>query len=82
MATYGKQSLIPDNLGMAIFYKNSDVNKLAEAEFDHVIVFKPTKKEISFYLLGAWEQEKEGIKTQEEFYNYLDQKLEEFSKKK
>lgn len=81
MATYGKQSLIPDHLGMAIFYKNADVKALAEADFDHVIVFKPTKKEISFYLLGAWEQEKEGIKNQEEFYNYLNQKLEELNAK-
>lgn len=81
MATYGKQSLVPDNLGMAVFYKVADVKERKEAEFDHLIIFKPTKKEVTFYLLGAWEQEKEGIKTQEEFYKYLDQKLEELEKK-
>lgn len=80
-ATYGKQSLIPDNLGMAIFYKVADVKEQVEAEFDHLLVFKPSKKEVAFYLLGAWEQEKEGIKTQDEFYNYLDQKLEELNQK-
>jgi hypothetical protein len=80
MATYGKQSLVPDNLGMAIFYKNADVKELKDAEFDHLILFKPTKKEVSFYLLGAWEQEKEGIKTSNDFYNYIDQLLEEFSR--
>jgi hypothetical protein len=80
IATYGKQSLIPDNLGMAIFYKVADVKSQAEAEYDHLLIFKPTNKEVSFYLLGAWEQEKEGIKTHEEFYYYLNQKLEELNK--
>ncbi len=79
-ATYGQQSLVPDNLGMAIFYKVSDIKEQTEGEFDHLLIFKPTKKSISFYLLGAWEQEKNGIKTNEEFYNYLDQKLDELNK--
>ena len=65
---------------MAIFYKVSDIKEQAEGEFDHLLIFKPTKKSVSFYLLGAWEQEKNGIKTQEEFYNYLDQKLDELNK--
>lgn len=80
MATYGQQSLIPDNLGMAIFYKTTDIKAQAEGEFDHLLIFKPCKKAVSFYLLGAWEQEKDGIKTREEFYKYLDQKLGELNK--
>ncbi len=81
IATYDKQTLIPDNLGMAIFYKVSTVKEQKESEFDHLLIFKPTKKEVSFYFLGAWEQEKDGIKTKEAFYQYLDQKLEELNKK-
>jgi hypothetical protein len=45
------------------------------------LVFKPTTKSTSFYLLGAWEQEVNGIKTQEEFVKYLDQQLEVLNKK-
>lgn len=81
IATYGKQTLVPDNLGMAIFYEVATVDKQAEAEFDHLLLFKPTTKPVSFYLLGAWEQEKDGIKTEAEFYNYLDNKLSELNRK-
>lgn len=80
IATYDKQTLVPDNLGMAIFYKVSTVKEQKESEFDHLLIFKPTKKEVCFYFLGAWEQEKDGIKTREEFYQYLDQKLAELNK--
>ncbi len=80
IATYDKQTLVPDNLGMAIFYKECEVKEQIASEFDHLLIFKPTKKEVSFYFLGAWEQEKDGIKTREAFYQYLDQKLDELNK--
>lgn len=77
IATYGKQTLVSaeDKLGMAIFYEVATVDKQIKGEFDHLLLFKPTTKAVSFYLLGAWEQEKDGIKTEAEFYNYLDAKL-------
>jgi len=75
IATYGSQSLVPDKLGMAIFYETSTIENLVDAEFDHLLIFKPTTKSVSFYFLGAWEQEKDGIKTKEEFLSYLDKKL-------
>lgn len=81
IATYGTQSLVPDKLGMAIFYEVKTAESVLETELDHLVVFKPSTKTNSFYLLGAWEQEKDGIKSQEEFVKYLDQKLEELNKK-
>lgn len=81
IATYGTQSLVPDKLGMAIFYEVKTTESVVETELDHLVVFKPSTKTNSFYLLGAWEQEKDGIKSQEEFVKYLDQKLEELNKK-
>ena len=81
IATYGQQSLVPDNLGMAIFYEISTVESLVDAEFDHLLVFKPSTKSNSFYLLGAWEQEIGGIKSKEEFIKYLDEKLTVLNKK-
>ncbi|VXC03456.1 conserved hypothetical protein [Flavobacterium sp. 9AF] len=79
IATYGKQSLVPDNLGMAIFYKKETISEMVEGEHDHLIVFKPTTTAITFYFLGAWEQEVNGIKSQEEFLSYLNQKLDELN---
>lgn len=81
LATYGQQSLVPDKLGMAIFYEVKTIENIADTDLDYLLVFKPTTKSTSFYLLGAWEQEVNGIKTQEEFVKYLDQQLEVLNKK-
>ena len=75
IATYGKQSLVPDNLGMAIFYEVNTIESPIETELDYLLVFKPKKTPTSFYFLGAWEQETDGIKSKEEFILYLDKKL-------
>jgi len=75
IATYGEQTLVPDDLGMAVFYEVETVAKVIDAEFDYLLEFKPTTKQVSFYFLGAWEQEKDGIKTKEEFLTYLDELL-------
>jgi len=75
LATYGKQTLVPDNLGMVIFYKIDQVEKVAESEYDHLIVFKPSTTPINYHFGAAWEQEKEGIKTKKEFISYLDATL-------
>jgi hypothetical protein len=74
-ATYGKQTLFDDNLGMAIFYKVSNVEKVFTGKHDHLIQFKPTNKKITFYFLGAWEKEPNAFKNENEFFEYLNQKL-------
>lgn len=81
LATYGVQSLVPDKLGMAIFYEVNTIENIADTDLDYLLVFKPTTKATAFYLLGAWEQEKNGIKSQEEFVKYLDTQLEVLNKK-
>ncbi|MDX6191778.1 DUF4861 family protein [Flavobacterium sp. Fl-318] len=81
LATYGQQSLVPDKLGMALFYEVSTIENNVDTDLDYLLVFKPTTKWTSFYLLGAWEQEANGIKTKEEFVKYLDERLEVLNKK-
>lgn len=77
IASYGKQSLeeTPDNLGLAILYETSTVDKLQEGDVDHFVIFKPTTKPVTFYLLGAWAKEAGGIKNHAEFIKYLNDKL-------
>jgi len=75
IATFGKQTLFNDNLGMAVFYRTDDVNKVFEGATDHLVEFKPTTKKITFYFLGAWEKEINGIKTEADFMKYLDENL-------
>ncbi|MHC0443458.1 DUF4861 family protein [Flavobacterium sp. 3-210] len=81
LATYGEQSLVPDKLGMAIFYEVNTIESIEDTELDYLLLFKPTTKTTSFYLLGAWEQEQNGIKSQADFVKYLDEKLEILNKK-
>ena len=77
IATYGTQTLVSDEdqLGMAIFYKTSEVEKTQEGPYDHLVIFKPTTQKVTYYILAAWEQEKNGITTKEGFLKDLDTKL-------
>lgn len=81
LATYGEQSLVPDKLGMAIFYEISTIESTQDTDLDYLLIFKPTTKAVTFYLMGAWEQEVNGIKSKEEFEEYLNEKLEVLNKK-
>ena len=77
IATYGTQTLAKkeDNLGMVIFYPIESFDKYVKTKSTHTVVFKKTKN-VSYYFMGTWSQEPNGIKTEEEFYKDLDKKLE------
>ena len=62
---------------MAIFYELSTIENVVDGEHDHLLVFNSSETPITFYFLGAWEKEKDGIVSEEEFVAYLDQKLSE-----
>lgn len=78
-ATYGKQSLANDNLGMAVLYRKNDLLEVTEDQFSHVVVLKPENGRLTYYFLGAWEQEPNGIRTAEEFESYLKQTVMELN---
>lgn len=80
LATYGKQTLAGENdkLGMAIFYNKLEVEKTLEGPYDHLVIFKPGEK-ITYYLIAAWDQEKNGITTKEDFISNLDELLQKFN---
>ena len=82
IATYGEQTLAApeDKLGMAIFYKLDQVEEQKEGIDDHLVVFKPTLEPITYYFLGAWEQELKGIKSETDFIEDLNMKLEKLNK--
>lgn len=78
IATYGTQTLVNDSdkLGMALFYKPEQVEEVKEGEDDHLVIFKPTVEDVTYYFLGAWEQQQNGIKNKDEFEVYLEDVLE------
>lgn len=78
IATYGPQTLVneTDKLGMAVFYRLDEVSEQKEGVNDHLIIFKPSDKTLTYYFLGAWEQEPNGITNEVDFIKDLDKKLE------
>ncbi len=77
IATYGVQTLAEpaDKLGMALFYKLNEVVEQKKGDYEHLVIFKPTTETVTYYFLAAWEQELNGIKTEEDFVKDLDSKL-------
>ncbi|WP_435135871.1 DUF4861 family protein [Formosa sp. A9] len=75
IATYGEQTLVPDQLGMALFYKVDTAAEVKTGTDDHLVIFKPNTAPISFYFLGAWEKEKNGITNKADFLSYLNDTL-------
>lgn len=77
LATYGKQSLVPDKLGMAVLYRKNDLIEIAEDQHSRVVVLRPVAGQLTYYFLAAWEQEPGGITNAEAFAAYLDQTVAE-----
>lgn len=79
LATYGKQSLANDMLGMAVLYRKSDLIEVTADQLSQVVVLKPENGRLTYYFLGAWEQEPDGIKNKEEFEAYLNETIAELN---
>jgi hypothetical protein len=73
LATYGRQSLADDRLGMAVLYDNNSLIESTVDALSHVLVLKPVNGFLDYYFLAAWEQEPAGITNQQQFQSYLNQ---------
>lgn len=71
LATYGKQSLNDDLLGIAVLFSPEDFVGFDEDQFSHVVKLKSDNQQITYYFLAAWEGELNGIKSEEAFLTYL-----------
>ncbi|WP_394177005.1 DUF4861 family protein [Thalassotalea litorea] len=54
-ATYGKQSLAGDNLGLAIFFKTEDLVNQVTDENSHTLILGKDTNTISYYFLADWQ---------------------------
>jgi hypothetical protein len=71
IATYGKQSLNSDQLGLAVFFKASVFIEQTEDANSHIVKLKPDNGRLTYYFLAAWEKEPGGITNKKEFEDYL-----------
>ncbi|MFZ6011600.1 MAG: DUF4861 family protein, partial [Bacteroidota bacterium] len=71
LATYGKQSLNTDELGLAVLFRSKDVVEFTEDTDSHVVKLRPTNGKLDYYFLAAWVLEQQGIKDEKHFMEYL-----------
>ncbi|MBU2919387.1 DUF4861 domain-containing protein [Psychrosphaera sp. F3M07] len=75
LATWGKQSLNKDNLGMAIFFKTSQLEKLTQDKYNELVVFKPTNAPLYYYFSANWQAAPKGANTKQQYIEDLDKTL-------
>ena len=75
LATFGEQSLVPDNLGMAVFYRNNSLDRLMEDAHSHVVVFKAGADRVNYAFMAAWQMDSSGVDSLENFKGMLDRQL-------
>ncbi len=70
-ATYGKQSLNGDELGLCVLFKPSAVIDFTEDEFSHIVKLRPAQGKLDYYFLAAWIGEPGGIQDEKAFLEYV-----------
>lgn len=79
IATYGKQSLNDDHLGMFIFYKTESLIDVVEDSYSYVLLLQAKNNLLEYYYGAAWELEENAISNEKEFLNYLEETLYKFN---
>ena len=79
VASWGRQSLADDHLGMMLLFKRQDRSKQAEDEHNYVSVLKPRDGKVEYYFGAVWEQEPGGIATEAEFRSLLEREAEKLT---
>lgn len=79
LATYGKQSLNSDELGLAVLVKPSALAAFSEDEFSHIMQLKSGQGKLEYYFLAAWGGEPGGISDEKQFLDYVNQVAKELA---
>jgi hypothetical protein len=71
---YGKQSLSSpeDQLGIAVFFRTGNLMMQSENDLNYYVKLNPDNNRLQYYFCAAWNQEEKGIKSKEEFVDYLE----------
>mgnify|MGYP001823831778 CR=1 FL=1 len=66
MASFGRQTLFDDHLGMAVLFRKRDFDKQARDENSYVLVMRPRGTRLSYAFGAFWSGEQGGIQTRGE----------------
>lgn len=72
LATYGRQSLNDDDLGLAVLFPASALIGLTEDKESHVVDLRVDGGKAGYYFLAAWSGEPGGINSEEAFERYVE----------
>jgi rhamnogalacturonyl hydrolase YesR len=73
MASFGRQTLFDDELGMAVLFRKKDLIEHTRDENSYVLVMRPRGKTLSYAFGALWSGAENGVKTREELETWLAQ---------
>jgi rhamnogalacturonyl hydrolase YesR len=76
MATFGRQTLFDDNLGMAVLFRRSDLVRETRDRESQVLVLRPRGRKLSYAFGALWSGQKGGVQTREELQAFLAREVE------
>jgi rhamnogalacturonyl hydrolase YesR len=79
VASWGRQSLDGDALGMAVLFRRGTLDRQVTTDTDYVAVVTPDGQDYGYHFLAAWAGEPGGITTRDAFVAYLEQQAEELT---
>jgi rhamnogalacturonyl hydrolase YesR len=71
MASFGRQTLFDDMLGMAVLFKQKDLVEQTRDDNSYVLVMRPRGKTLSYAFGALWSGAENGVQTREELEAYL-----------
>jgi hypothetical protein len=79
IATYGKQSLNNDELGLVVFFKPENFLEFTADDFSNIVKLKTIQNKVDYYFAAAWVREPGGIVDEKAFREYIQQTAEELA---
>jgi rhamnogalacturonyl hydrolase YesR len=76
MATFGRQTLFNDALGMVLLFRKMDLISQTRDESSQVLVLRPRGKELAYAFGALWSGQKGGVQTREELRAFLEAEVE------
>jgi hypothetical protein len=78
VATYGKQSLNSDELGLAVFFAPGVFKSFSEDKHSNLVLFKPLKS-VDYYFMATWALEQNGIADKSTFLKEVEKVAQQLS---
>lgn len=75
IATFGKQSLNDDMMGLAVFVRTKQVQKIAGDELNHLVILNPENGYVDYYFMPTWQMDWEPVVTKDDFMKCINEVL-------